>query len=159
MPYLNALVAFREEVRSVAREHKVTGILSACDRLRDEILPSVGVRLEDKHGHTVVKLVSPEDLAREAEQKRVIEEQKREEKERKQGENAAKEAAKRIPPSEMFKKETEKYSKFDSKGIPTHDTKGDEIGKKPRKKLEKLYEIQEKKYNEIKQKEVSNGTA
>ena len=31
MPYLSALADFREKVRSVAREHKVTGILEVRD--------------------------------------------------------------------------------------------------------------------------------
>lgn len=48
-----------------------------------------------------------------------IEEAKRKEKELKKQkaevEKAAKEAQKRIPPSELFKKETDKYSKFDAK--------------------------------------------
>ena len=74
MPYLSALADFREKVRSVAREHKVTGVLEVrdpfrwsdyslrsfsgvtvdsvcaqeCDRLRDDVLPELGVRLEDR---------------------------------------------------------------------------------------------------------------
>ncbi len=48
MPYLNALSDFRDSVRRQARELKASDILKECDRLRDEVLPSVGVRLEDK---------------------------------------------------------------------------------------------------------------
>ena len=41
----------------------------------------------------------------------------------------AKEEAKKLPPTEMFKKETDKYSAFDDKGMPTHDHEGKEISK------------------------------
>lgn len=73
------------------------------------------------------------------------------EKQRKQREKDAKEASKRIPPWEMFKQSEEKgkYSKFDDKGIPTHLINGEEISKRQRKKLEKLYETQAKNYAEV----------
>ncbi|EGT38442.1 hypothetical protein CAEBREN_31972, partial [Caenorhabditis brenneri] len=57
MPYLDALAQFREEVRTIAKEHKVNGILEKCDDLRDKTLTELGVRLEDRSGKTVVKLV------------------------------------------------------------------------------------------------------
>lgn len=50
MPHLTILSQFRDEVRVLARTLKATDILSACDRLRDDILPGVGVRLEDLEG-------------------------------------------------------------------------------------------------------------
>ena len=34
------------------------------------------------------------------------------------------------------------------KGFPTHDAKGEEIAKAQVKKLQKLYQAQEKKYND-----------
>ncbi|KAM3715900.1 Cysteine--tRNA ligase, cytoplasmic, partial [Dirofilaria immitis] len=73
------------------------------------------------------------------------------EKHRKKCEKAEKEASKRIPPWEMFKqgKEAEKFLRYDDKGIPTHLSNGEEISKKQRKKLEKLYEIQQKNYEQI----------
>ena len=48
MPYLNAMADFRDNVRRAARELKATEILQECDRLRDDVLPDLGVRLEDK---------------------------------------------------------------------------------------------------------------
>lgn len=88
----------------------------------------------------------------------------------------AKEAQKRIPPSDMFKLEKDKYSQFDDKvissliyylissiilfyitmytffifiqGLPTHDIEGKEISKGLLKKLQKLQQVQEKRYNE-----------
>lgn len=48
MPYLKILADFRENVRTEARTLKAGSILKECDLLRDDILPNVGVRLEDK---------------------------------------------------------------------------------------------------------------
>ena len=48
MPFLNAMSEFRDNVRKQARELKATEILKECDRLRDDVLPELGVRLEDK---------------------------------------------------------------------------------------------------------------
>lgn len=150
------------------------------------------MRLEDRAQETVVKLCDKEILLREREQKRVIEEARRlvssldvyhkmlmsrfQEKERKAAEKAEKEAAKRIPPQEMFCRgdEGKKYSKWDENGIPTHTADGEEvfqsfffssialfisslsrtascflqISKKQRKKLEKIWETQQKNYQQ-----------
>ncbi|VDO64750.1 unnamed protein product [Haemonchus placei] len=129
MPYLNALATFREKVRNIAKDNKVISILEECDRLRDDVLPELGVRLEDRTQETVVKLCDRDILLREREQKRAIEAAKREEKERKAAERAEKEALKRIPPQEMFCRgdEAAKYSKWDENGIPTHTADGEEV--------------------------------
>ena len=44
----------------------------------------------------------------------------------------------------MFLKETDKYSKFDGNGIPTHDNEDKELSKGLLKKLIKDYEKQAK---------------
>jgi hypothetical protein len=49
-----------------------------------------------------------------------------------------------IDPREMFKSQTDLYSKFDEEGIPTHDTEGKEISKSSSKKLKKDWEKQKK---------------
>lgn len=153
MPYLSVLADFRNNVRSHARELKATKILEECDKLRDDILPNVGVRLEDHDDHTsAVKLVNRESLLREKEAKKVAEAAKAAEKERKKAEQAAilaeRDAQRKIKPWEMFLSETDKYSKFDDKGIPTHDAEGKELSKGQIKKLQKLQQNQEKKYSE-----------
>ena len=49
---------YRDNVRKSAREIKATDILKECDHLRDDVLPNLGVRLEDKENEpTVIKLV------------------------------------------------------------------------------------------------------
>ncbi|XP_025084999.1 cysteine--tRNA ligase, cytoplasmic-like [Pomacea canaliculata] len=153
MPYLSAFATFRDQVRQSAREQKATGILKLCDEVRDSILPKLGVRLEDVEGRpSAIKLVDSETLMREQEEKRKQEEEKRLLKEAKKREQeaakAAKDAQRKIPPWELFLNEKDKYSKFDDKGIPTHDSEGAELKKSALKKLVKLYEAQEKKYKE-----------
>eukprot|EP01061_Rhynchopus_euleeides_P012560 TRINITY_DN22230_c1_g2_i1.p2 TRINITY_DN22230_c1_g2~~TRINITY_DN22230_c1_g2_i1.p2 ORF type:complete len:764 (+),score=382.14 TRINITY_DN22230_c1_g2_i1:49-2340(+) len=50
-----------------------------------------------------------------------------------------------LPPQEMFKVQTNKYSKFDDNGVPTHDNEGKELSKGAHKKLCKEWEKQKKK--------------
>ncbi|XP_068116763.1 cysteine--tRNA ligase, cytoplasmic isoform X2 [Hyperolius riggenbachi] len=163
MPYLQVLSQFREGVRQIARESKVLGVLQLCDALRDDVLPELGVRLEDHEGlPTVVKLVDKETLLKEREEKKKVEEEKKRKKEeaarKKQEQEAAKLLKMKMSPSEMFKSETDKYSKFDETGFPTHDTEGKELSKGQAKKLRKLYEAQEKLHKEYLQL-VQNGSA
>ena len=120
MPYLTALADFRDSVRKEAIPIKASIILKTCDDLRDNVLPELGVRLEDKENEpTVIKLVDKNELLREKEEKKMAEEKKKAEKAKKKAEAEAKQAEldakKRINPSEMFKSETDKYSKFDEK--------------------------------------------
>ncbi|XP_043497028.1 cysteine--tRNA ligase, cytoplasmic [Polistes fuscatus] len=153
MPYLEILSDFREKVRDHAKLIKADSILRECDKLRDDILPTIGVRLEDdSEDGCQVKLVNKDELLKEREAKRKAELEKILEKEIRKSEAAAaaaaKEAQRRIPPMEMFKLEKDKYSQFDEKGLPTHDACGKEISKGQLKKLQKLQQAQEKKYND-----------
>ncbi|XP_048730781.1 cysteine--tRNA ligase, cytoplasmic-like isoform X2 [Ostrea edulis] len=147
MPFLTAFAQFREDVRTISREQKAIEILKLCDKLRDDVLPNLGVRLEDGTSPPTIKLVDRETLMKEREEKLKQEELKQLEKEKRKLEMEAKLAQEKIPPWELFKKETDKYSQFDDKGIPTHDTEGKELSKGQIKKLVKLYEKQEKTYN------------
>ncbi|KAK9879201.1 hypothetical protein WA026_004049 [Henosepilachna vigintioctopunctata] len=153
MPYLTIMSEFRENIRTSARALKATEILKECDKLRDDILPIVGVRLEDKEGEqTAVKLVDKETLLKEKEAKKLAELEKQKKKEERQAALAAaqaeKEALMKIPPTEMFKIEKDKYSQFDANGLPTHDIDGKEISKGQLKKLQKLQQQQEKRHQE-----------
>lgn len=66
-----------------------------------------------------MKLVDKDTLLKEREAKKKVEAERLAEKERKRKEleeaQALKEAQRRIPPQEMFKSETDKYSAFDDK--------------------------------------------
>lgn len=120
MPYLEVLGNFREKVRNCAKILKADDILQECDRLRDDILPNIGVRLEDSNeGACKVKLVNREELLKEKEMKKKLDLEKILEKEKRKAEMAAvaaaKEAQKKISPNDMFKLEKDKYSQFDDK--------------------------------------------
>uniref|UniRef100_A0A3B3HSL7 Cysteine--tRNA ligase, cytoplasmic n=1 Tax=Oryzias latipes TaxID=8090 RepID=A0A3B3HSL7_ORYLA len=161
MPYLTVLSDFREKVRKIAREQKVTQLLQLCDVVRDDTLPELGVRLEDHEGlPTVVKLVDRETLLKEREEKKKLEEEKKKKKEeaarKKQEQEMAKLAKMKIPPCDMFRSETDKYSQFDQTGFPTHDAEGKELSKGQAKKLRKLFEAQEKLHSEYLQR-IQNG--
>ena len=108
--------------------------------------------MEDKENEpTVIKLVDRAELMREREEKIAAEEKRRMEKEAKKAEAAAKAAAlaaqQKIPPRDLFRAETDKYSQWDDKGFPTHTKKGEEVPKAQLKKLQKVYQAQEKLYN------------
>lgn len=124
MPYLNAIADFREQVRVLAKSSKANNILDTCDKLRDDVLPNLGVRLEDdaaSSGKSRVMLVNRAELLKEREAKKALEAEKSLEKERKKQQAAAalaaKEAQMKIPPDQMFKLENDKYSKFDEQVI------------------------------------------
>jgi len=151
MPIVTALAEFRDEIRTVARNSKDVEVLKICDRLRDDVLPNLGVRLEDRAigEPSAVKLADREVLLKEREEKKRIEDEKRMEKEKQRLEKEKLEQQKKIPPGDFFRLEQPpKYSQFDEKGIPTHDLDGKELSKGQMKKLQKLYQTQEKKYND-----------
>lgn len=152
MPFVNLIADFREDVRSIARQEKVGKILDLCDDYRDYKLVDIGVKLEDQEGGLapIVKLVDKETLIKEREMKFAAIEEKRKEKEiakaKQMLEQANKEAKAKVPPSEMFRNEVDKYSKFDENGIPTHDASGEPISGAQIKKMKKAYNQQEKLY-------------
>jgi cysteinyl-tRNA synthetase len=120
MPVLEALAEFREEVRKEARQLRATRVLELCDQIRDDVLPNLGVRLEDRENQPpALKLVPREELLKEKEDKRLAEEAKKAEKERKKAELAAKEAEKeakrRIPPTDLFRSKNRKLKFFITK--------------------------------------------
>ncbi|KAL9655507.1 hypothetical protein ABK040_002174 [Willaertia magna] len=149
-PIINALTEFRSTIRNIARdkqlEKKEQAILKQCDALRDDILPFLGIRLEDKKETTTWKLASKEELLREREEKIENEKKQKEERlERLQKEvTVAQQAYEKalIDPTQMFRDLT-KYSEWDEKGIPTKDVEGQEVKKSARKNLEKDYKKQE----------------
>ena len=70
---------------------------------------------------------------------------------------AEKEAKAAQDPKTMFKDQTDKYSQFDSDGVPTHDAAGAELPKSAIKKLKKDWATQEKLHEWFKAK--SNGVS
>ncbi|KAF2077550.1 hypothetical protein CYY_001168 [Polysphondylium violaceum] len=126
-PILDALTNFRSQVRQMAIAKETGNILNVCDSLRDEILPLLGIKIDDKGATGSVKKAEKEERAR---------------KEKEKLEKA------KIPPSELFKNETDKYSLFDERGVPTHDKEGKEITKSQLKKLVSAYDAQAKAHKQ-----------
>jgi cysteinyl-tRNA synthetase len=153
-PVLDALMAFRSAVREQARTGDTGAILKLCDHFRDEALPPLGVRLEDKSEGSVWKLASPADLLREMEQKKAEEERKVAVKAAKAAEEAKKEALNKLPPTAFLAQMTLEdeatlmYGKFDeATGLPTHDAAGEPLNKNQSKKVQKLFKNQQGKYD------------
>eukprot|EP00549_Striatella_unipunctata_P022153 CAMPEP_0118722864 /NCGR_PEP_ID=MMETSP0800-20121206/31666_1 /TAXON_ID=210618 ORGANISM="Striatella unipunctata, Strain CCMP2910" /NCGR_SAMPLE_ID=MMETSP0800 /ASSEMBLY_ACC=CAM_ASM_000638 /LENGTH=588 /DNA_ID=CAMNT_0006631189 /DNA_START=51 /DNA_END=1817 /DNA_ORIENTATION=+ len=162
-PVLNALLEFRSKVRDCARQKDVGGVLSECDAFRDDALPELGIRLEDKSSGSVWKLASPEELLREREQKKQEEARRLAEKEKAAAEKAKKDALNKLSPADFMKqltadvegKEIPKYSQFDeSTGMPTHFHTGEPLNKSQTKTAQKEFNNQKKKYEKyLKQQE------
>lgn len=157
-PVLDAVTAFRDEVRAAARAGDMGAVLEACDRVRDDSLRQAGVRLEDgKEGHpSTWKLRSADQLALEAkeEEERRAAADATKAKQRALMEKRAAEAAAAaaVDPSQMYREEKDDagnllYSKFDDNGVPTHDAAGTELPKNARKKLIKRWNAQKKKFD------------
>ncbi|CAH1394990.1 unnamed protein product [Nezara viridula] len=150
MPYLRVFGEFRDDVRRKAKEINNKDILEFCDILRDTKLPELGVRLEDREGKpSAIKLVDKETLLKEKQEKEHQKQLKEESKKKQQALQAEKDAQRRIHPKEMFLKMVDKFSAFDSEGLPTHDIDGKEISKGQLKKLQKLQQAQYKKHEEF----------
>eukprot|EP00879_Flechtneria_rotunda_P016738 GHRR01017519.1.p1 GENE.GHRR01017519.1~~GHRR01017519.1.p1 ORF type:complete len:787 (+),score=316.08 GHRR01017519.1:800-3160(+) len=128
--YLDAFAAFRDEIRGLAKAKALAGeLLVACDRVRDDTLPPLGVRLEDKPDGTAIwKLDDPAVLAAERQERLAA----AAEAARKKVANALDKKAKELEKLEKLaalpdEREalTDKYSQFDqATGEPTHGKDG-----------------------------------
>jgi len=158
-PVLNALMEFRSAVRDKARSSDMMGVLSECDRFRDDELPKLGIRLEDKTGKSVWKLADPEELLREKEQRDLELARKEEEKVKAAAEKACKDAMNAMAPEEFMKKltlddgVTLKYIQFGEDGLPTHFSGGEPLNKNQSKKAAKEFSAQQKKYEKFMEKQ------
>jgi len=74
LPYLQALSVFRDDVRRLTRNNaSKQELLALCDQLRDDVLPELGVRLEDREGGAaLIKLDDRETLLKERAVKREV---------------------------------------------------------------------------------------
>ena len=155
-PVLDAVLKFRQSIRSAAKNSGDKEALKMCDALRDDILPQLGIRLEDKEGSEGTwKLVSAEELMREKEQQELERQRKQMEKDARAKEQAEKDRMNALSPEEFMKQltledgKTVKYSKFGDDGLPTHDSKGEELQKSSIKKAGKEFQTQKKKYEKF----------
>ena len=142
--------------------------LSLLDGLRDDALPSLGIKLEDAgDGSVEFKLGDPKEFEEMKRQKEAIKKMKEQQKAlQKQAQNAPNKNAGRTPkktvlpkpikdgkpmePSEYFRSLTDFYSEWDERGFPTLDHEGQPLSKNAKKKLEKEWQKIEKDYNDWK---------
>lgn len=145
-PLMNVLCKFRDDVKKNAG----TGgkeLFQLSDQLRDDVLPYLGIRLEDKgkDADSIWKYEDKEKLIKERENKLAAVAAKEEEKRLRKELDLKK---KSTPGKEWFRTfETAKYSKFDDEtGLPTHDDKGKALPDAIKNKLKKTANSQENKY-------------
>ena len=155
-PILDALMKFRSRVRAAGRSGAMNDVLQECDSFRDNVLPELGIRLEDKPDGSVWKLADPEELRREKEMKEQEAARKAAEKAALAKQAAEKEKLNKLPPTEFLKlltledNTTLKYDthSFDSEtGLPTKLSTGEPLNKSQSKKVVKEFQGQKKKYD------------
>jgi cysteinyl-tRNA synthetase len=131
-------------------------LLRLCDALRDDVLPQLGVQLDDRpSGVAQLQMGDPKVLKAEMERRAAAAAKAAEEKAAKaaaKAAGAAREAARTaIPPSDMFKPEYDAlferpapFGALDAEGVPLEDASGEPLSKSQRKKLIKEMEKQAK---------------
>ena len=134
---LAAYIEFLASISAVADQPQA--VLKLCDRVRDDVMPFLGVRFEDDaymKGVSVWKLDSIASILRDREKRRIdLCEGKRKklEKERQKQEAARKKAElAAIPPSEFFKVHPTwagKFGSYDDDGMPLTTIDGKELSK------------------------------
>ncbi|EAY09567.1 cysteinyl-tRNA synthetase family protein [Trichomonas vaginalis G3] len=137
--------------------------MTQLDTLRDESLPSIGIKLEDNANGVDFKLVDPKQLAEEIKTKKTTENfkaQRKEQEKQKQAEKAQNEKKQKpkkdengVPyhPREWFTSQNDIYSAFDENGLPTakflEDGTSKELSKSEASKLKKMYNTMLQDYN------------
>ena len=148
IPFIDVIVDFRKKVRELCKNGNIDSILEETDKLRDEIMPELGIRIEDKTDSSIWKKDDPDVIKSEIAYKKNKENDNKLRKEellKKQQEKLKeKEILKKILPENLFKRFPDKYSNFDNNHIPTHDNNGKELSKSLYKKLNKQMEMHKK---------------
>lgn len=154
LPFVQVASGLRDAIRALA----VTGpsvpsaeLLQLSDKVRDVDLFELGVVLDDRADQSsLVKFLTDDEkaeaLAQRVEAARLADE-KQQRKAAAAAQRAQQEAERRekakTPAAEMFKSSKE-YSQFDAAGVPTHDAAGAPLSKSAIKKLQKLWDQQDK---------------
>ncbi|KAG2031456.1 tRNA synthetases class I (C) catalytic domain-containing protein [Suillus americanus] len=160
MPYLRVLSSFRDGVRQLAiakNDNALKEILKLCDKLRDDDLVSLGVALDDQEdGKALVKLVSPAELIKAREEKRLKLDAQAAKKAAAAEEVRQKRLAKmekgRVPPEEMFRPPNVPegtYIRWDEYGLPTATGGGEELSKNQQKRARRDWDAQKKLHEEF----------
>lgn len=139
---VDAFAAFRDRVRAAARAAGSAELLEACDSVRDDVLPPLGVRLEDRPDapRALWKRDDPASIQRDVERRREQERARAEAKaaRKREAEERQREELRRgeQEPQSMFR-EPQSFSQWREDGVPTHDAQGNELDKSRVKKMAK----------------------
>lgn len=141
-PLLDIIAEYRKQVRDLVRQKKFDEILELNDKVRDEQLFELGVKLEDVKGEAKWVKCGKADLLREREQKVRRDEKNRMKKEAKRKAELAK---MKVCPNEIFRND-KKYegATFGEDGIPVLSKEGKEYNKKNKKYFKKQRDKQQK---------------
>ena len=145
-PFIDATTTFRSKIKASACVDKdIKKILQICDEFRDEILPYLGIKIEDKGKDkpSIWKFYDKDQFIKEKEKQKEIQESMKKQKE---AEAKEKELKLSTPAKEYYAMQTDKYSKFNEEGIPTHNAKGGELSKEQFNKLKKDFQKHEKNH-------------
>ncbi|CDW84464.1 cysteinyl-trna synthetase [Stylonychia lemnae] len=118
-PYVNALSKFRDLIKENA-DKGPKDLMVLCDQLRDDVLPHLGIRLEDRaKGVEAIWKYEDKDVLLKEKEAKIKEKEKKEEEKKQRKELELRK--KSTPGSEWFKVFfADKYSQFDAEGLPTH---------------------------------------
>ena len=134
---MNILAKYRDQVRINSNDAKV--LCQISDELRDDILPNLGIRLEDKGKgqDSLWKYEDKEKLIKERDSKIAEKTKKEEEKKARKDLELKKKSTSGTDWFSVF--ESDKYSKFDPEtGLPTHDNKDKALSEAIINKLKKV---------------------
>ena len=120
-------------------------VLNICDNLRDNILPYLGVKIEDKgKGEpSIWKFYDKDEFIKEKENQKKLKEAQKALKEK---ESKEREEKLSVTAKEYYAKMTDKYSKWDENGVPTHNANGSELTKEQYNKLKKEFAKHDKQH-------------
>lgn len=158
-PYLDTLRDFRYDVRSAMREKNAdnrAAVMAACDRVRDEALPPLGVRLEDISDppSSRWKLDDPAVLVKEIEEKKraqAAEAAQRLSKEiAKAEQKLASATAAAVPPADLLRQtKAAEFATFGDDGLPTQTLDGNPVSNSALKKLKKMVDKHQKEHDKL----------
>jgi cysteinyl-tRNA synthetase len=164
--YIETMVNFRQKVRDAALAAVKGGdaaaalkaILGTCDELRDEVLPTVGVRLEDRNDGTRWNLEDPAVMMKELADKKARETEmkisKLEKKLTAKNKELEKLQSSLKPPQDLFR--TDEFKDWDADGVSITMANGDAVSDKQKKKKKAAIDKQKKLYDALMEK--SGGT-
>eukprot|EP00571_Detonula_confervacea_P006473 CAMPEP_0172327602 /NCGR_PEP_ID=MMETSP1058-20130122/59915_1 /TAXON_ID=83371 /ORGANISM="Detonula confervacea, Strain CCMP 353" /LENGTH=803 /DNA_ID=CAMNT_0013044683 /DNA_START=46 /DNA_END=2460 /DNA_ORIENTATION=+ len=164
--YIGAMVDFRENVRNAAlaaakggdTKAAIQSILKICDGMRDEILPTLGVRLEDRPTGTMWNLEDPEVMLKEMAEKAAKENEIQVGKLEKQLVARTKELEKvknsMVQPQDLFR--TDEFKEWDEAGVPITLASGDPVSGGQVKKKKKAIEKHAKAHKDLMEKSGNN---